>query len=62
MKVFYKGIYGGSASIHTKASAPNYAELIVRDAYGKLIVKRKYASERGAKIAMSKYLDSYTKA
>ena len=60
MKRFYKDFYGNTASIFTKKSNPNFAELIIRDAYGKMIWKKKYNSPKGARIAMGKQSDCWT--
>lgn len=59
VKQFYKDFYGCTASIHTKESAPDYAELIIRNTYGKIILKKKYSSEKSAKIAMGKQGDCW---
>lgn len=53
MKRFFKGIYGSTACIQIHRDGT--ATLCISTCYGNRVVKKKYASERGARIAMGRY-------
>ena len=55
MKKYFRDFYGGSASIQLHRDGT--ATLRVSDGYGERMVKKTYGSERGARIALSKYSD-----
>ena len=59
MKTYYRDSYGCTASIMTKKNNPDFAELVVRNQYGKLIQKKQYRSLKGAKIALGKLSDGW---
>ena len=58
MKTYYRDPYGCTASIRTK-KADQTATLTVRNPYGKLVHKKQYKTERGAKVALGKLSDGW---
>lgn len=59
MKKYYRDFYGGTASI--QKTRKGY-KLTVCDGYGRAFLKKVYATERGAKIAMGKTSDCWEEA
>ena len=57
MTNYYRDFYGGSASIKTLQDGS--VRLIVYDGHGRMVLKKSYASKRGARIAMSKLSDGW---
>ena len=57
MKNVFRDFYGGSASMRIKADGS--VALRVVDSYGKVLLSKSYASERGAKIAMGRMGDCW---
>lgn len=57
MKKNYRDFYGGTASISVNRDGS--AKLVVRDGYGRKLISKEYATERGAKIAMGKCSDCW---
>lgn len=53
MKRYYRGIYGSTASVQVHRDGT--ATLRICTCYGNLVFNKKYASERGARIAMGRY-------
>lgn len=59
MKTYYRDAYGCTASIEHRKSGT--AKLIIRDPIGRVVVKRPYVSDNGARIAMGKFGDCWHK-
>lgn len=58
MKRYYRDFYGCTASIRTHYDGS--ADLVIRTGRGGLVLRRTYSTERGARIAMGQYSDSWT--
>lgn len=58
MKRLFHDVYGCGASLTVHRDRT--ATLIIRTQRGALILRRTYGSERGARIAMGMYSDSWT--
>lgn len=54
MKRYYRSIYNSTASVQTHRDGT--ATLRICTCYGNLVINKKYASERGARIAMGRYV------
>ena len=54
MKRYYRSIYNSTASIQTHRDGT--VTLRISTSQGYRVVKKKYASERGARIAMGRYV------
>ena len=59
MKTYYKDAYGCTASIQPRRDGT--ARLIIRDPIGRIVVRRPYVSDKGARIAMGKFGDEWKK-
>ena len=57
MKRFFRDFYGCTASIRTHYDGS--ADLVIRSGQGALILRRSYATDRGARIALGQYSDSW---
>ena len=53
----YRDFYGASASIRVKGDGT--AKLIVRDGWGRMMVRKEYNTFKGARIAMGRLSDSW---
>lgn len=58
MKRFFRDFYGCTASILTHRDGS--ADLVIRSGRGALILRRTYTTERGARIALGQYSESWT--
>ena len=58
MKKYFRDFYGCTASIRTRYNGRT--ELVIRTGLGGLVLRREYDTERGARIAMGQYSDSWT--
>lgn len=59
MKTYYRDSYGCTASIQPRRDGT--ARLVIRDPIGRVVVRRPYVSDTGAKRAMNRFGDGWKK-